>query len=117
MCRDWKNARRSGARNERRDCFSPGRYRSKRRARSGTAYVFCLRRSPCPNALIPLCPRVLCGEILILISLLQLGTIDYSTGLQLQQKLVALRKQEKIGDVLLLLEHSPVITLSRNAKA
>jgi lipoyl(octanoyl) transferase len=52
-----------------------------------------------------------------LISLLQLGTIDYATGLQLQQQLVSLRKEEKIGDVLLLLEHSPVITLGRNAKA
>jgi lipoyl(octanoyl) transferase len=53
----------------------------------------------------------------ILISVLQLGTIDYATGLSLQQKLVALRKEEKIGDVLLLLEHKPVITLGRNAKA
>ena len=52
-----------------------------------------------------------------LISLIQLGTVDYATGLQLQQQLVALRKEEKIGDVLLLLEHSPVITLGRNAKA
>ena len=51
-----------------------------------------------------------------LISLIQLGTIDYATGLRLQQQLVALRKEEKIGDVLLLLEHSPVITLGRNAK-
>jgi len=52
-----------------------------------------------------------------MISLVQLGTVDYATGLRLQQQLVALRKEEKIGDVLLLLEHSPVITLGRNAKA
>jgi lipoyl(octanoyl) transferase len=52
-----------------------------------------------------------------LISVIQLGTLDYAIGLRLQQQLVALRKQEKIGDVLLLLEHSPVITLGRNAKA
>ena len=52
-----------------------------------------------------------------MISLVQLGTVDYATGLRLQRQLVALRKEEKIGDVLLLLEHSPVITLGRNAKA
>jgi lipoyl(octanoyl) transferase len=52
-----------------------------------------------------------------LISIVQLGTVDYATGLRLQQQLVALRKEEKIGDALLLLEHSPVITLGRNAKA
>lgn len=52
-----------------------------------------------------------------MISIVQLGTVDYATGLRLQQQLVALRKEEKIGDVLLLLEHSPVITLGRNAKA
>ncbi len=52
-----------------------------------------------------------------MISVIQLGTVDYATGLKLQQQLVALRKEEKIGDVLLLLEHKPVITLGRNAKA
>ena len=52
-----------------------------------------------------------------MISLIQLGTVDYATGIRLQQQLVALRKEEKIGDVLLLLEHSPVITLGRNAKS
>jgi lipoyl(octanoyl) transferase len=52
-----------------------------------------------------------------LISVIQLGTVDYATGLRLQQQLVALRKENKIGDVLLLLEHNPVITLGRNAKA
>jgi lipoyl(octanoyl) transferase len=51
------------------------------------------------------------------ISVLQLGTLNYSTGLELQQKLVKLRKEGAIGDVLLLLEHTPVITLGRNAKA
>ena len=52
-----------------------------------------------------------------LISIVQLGTVGYADGLRLQQQLVDLRKAEKIGDVLLLLEHSPVITLGRNAKA
>ncbi len=52
-----------------------------------------------------------------MISVLQLGTIDYVTGLRLQEKIVALRKEGQIGDVLLLLEHTPVITLGRNAKA
>jgi lipoyl(octanoyl) transferase len=52
-----------------------------------------------------------------LISVVQLGTIDYQTGLRLQQRLVELRKEARIGDVILLLEHPPVITLGRNAKA
>jgi len=52
-----------------------------------------------------------------LISVLQLGTLDYVTGLRLQEKLIALRKEGRIGDVLLLLEHTPVITLGRNAMA
>jgi lipoyl(octanoyl) transferase len=52
-----------------------------------------------------------------LISVVQLGTVDYATGLSLQQKLVTLRQEGRIGDVLLLLEHKPVITLGRNAKA
>ena len=51
-----------------------------------------------------------------LISVVQLGTVDYATGLRLQQSLVELRKAGKIADVLLLLEHSPVITLGRNAR-
>lgn len=52
-----------------------------------------------------------------MISVLELGTVDYATGLRLQEKLVALRKDGRIGDVLLLLEHTPVITLGRNAKS
>ena len=52
----------------------------------------------------------------MVISVVQLGRIDYATGLRLQQKLVDLRKEDKIGNVLLLLEHTPVITLGRNAR-
>jgi lipoyl(octanoyl) transferase len=52
-----------------------------------------------------------------LISVVQLDVVDYATGLQLQQRLINLRKDGLIGDVLLLLEHAPVITLGRNAKA
>jgi len=52
-----------------------------------------------------------------MISVLQLGRIDYASGLRLQQKLVEARKSGQIGDVLVLLEHTPVITLGRNAKA
>jgi lipoyl(octanoyl) transferase len=59
--------------------------------------------------------RCLRGETLI--SVFQLGTVDYATGLRLQQRLVELRKEARIGDVLLLLEHTPVITLGRNAKS
>jgi lipoyl(octanoyl) transferase len=51
-----------------------------------------------------------------LIATVQLGRLDYSTALPLQQSLVELRKRGAIGDVLLLLEHTPVITLGRNAK-
>src|ERR1700693_537881 len=51
------------------------------------------------------------------ISVVQLGQVDYGEGLRLQRKAVDLRKAGEIGDVLLLLEHSPVITLGRNAKA
>jgi len=51
-----------------------------------------------------------------MISVVQLGRVDYATGLKLQHTLVDLRKTGQIGNTLLLLEHSPVITLGRNAK-
>ncbi|HEX8925374.1 MAG TPA: lipoyl(octanoyl) transferase [Terriglobales bacterium] len=51
-----------------------------------------------------------------MISVLDLGLCDYGTALRLQERLVELRKNDRIGDVLLLLEHTPVITLGRNAK-
>jgi lipoyl(octanoyl) transferase len=51
----------------------------------------------------------------MLLSLIQLGRVDYSTALDLQQSLVDLRKQDRISDTLLLLEHDPVLTLGRNS--
>jgi lipoyl(octanoyl) transferase len=50
------------------------------------------------------------------ISVVQLGTVSYAQGLELQRQLVQARKEERISDALLLLEHAPVITLGRNAK-
>jgi lipoyl(octanoyl) transferase len=50
-----------------------------------------------------------------LLHLIHLGRIDYAGAMALQRDLVARRKQQTIGDVLLLLEHPPVLTLGRNA--
>jgi lipoyl(octanoyl) transferase len=50
------------------------------------------------------------------IAVLHLGVVDYGAALRLQETLVELRKQERVPNVLLLLEHPPVITLGRNAK-
>jgi lipoyl(octanoyl) transferase len=49
------------------------------------------------------------------ISVVDLGRLDYSAALVLQQQVSALRQQVSIGDVLLLVEHPPVLTLGRNA--
>ena len=43
------------------------------------------------------------------------GRVGYRAGLELQCRLVNLRRAGKIDDVLLLMEHSPVLTLGRNA--
>jgi len=51
-----------------------------------------------------------------MIHYLYLGRVDYAEALRLQEELVALRQQGRIGNVLLLLEHPPVLTLGRNAK-
>jgi lipoyl(octanoyl) transferase len=50
-----------------------------------------------------------------MISVLNLGHCDYATALRLQETLVELRKQNRVGNVLLFVEHPPVITLGRNA--
>jgi lipoyl(octanoyl) transferase len=49
------------------------------------------------------------------IHLLHLGRIPYGEGLAIQQQVIAARKQNLIGDTLLLVEHPPVLTLGRNA--
>jgi lipoyl(octanoyl) transferase len=49
------------------------------------------------------------------ISLVNLGRLDYATALGLQQQVCTLRQEGQIGDVLLLVEHPPVLTLGRNA--
>ncbi len=46
----------------------------------------------------------------------RLGLIDYEQALRLQNHIVEDRKEEKIGDVLLLLQHPPVITLGKSGK-
>ncbi len=51
----------------------------------------------------------------MLLQLIHLGRIDYLEALDIQRRLVDLRKQQRVGDVLLLLEHPPVLTLGRNA--
>ena len=49
------------------------------------------------------------------IHLLSLGRVPYAEALVIQQRVIAARKQNLIGDTLLLLEHPPVLTLGRNA--
>ncbi len=51
----------------------------------------------------------------MLLHIFHAGRMDYAEALALQQRLVALRKQQRIGDVLILVEHPPVLTLGRNA--
>ena len=52
----------------------------------------------------------------MVIHVLYLGRIPYSTAGDLQRTLLNLRKAGRIENTLLLLEHPPVITLGRNAR-
>lgn len=51
------------------------------------------------------------------IDAVKLGRIEYAKALSLQQNLLALRQQEKIGDTLLLVEHDPVLTIGSSGSA
>jgi len=46
----------------------------------------------------------------------RLGRVEYEDGLRLQALFARARKEGKVGDVVLLLEHPPVLTLGRGAK-
>ncbi len=48
--------------------------------------------------------------------LVNLGTVPYAEALELQHRLVEARKRGQMNDTVLLLEHTPVFTLGRNAK-
>lgn len=47
------------------------------------------------------------------LNILNLGLKPYDSALELQHRMVAARRQNKIDDTLILLEHPPVITLGR----
>ena len=49
--------------------------------------------------------------------LLSLGRVEYARALELQRELWRLRVEDAIPDTLVLLEHDPVLTLGRSAKA
>ena len=50
-----------------------------------------------------------------MIQYLYLGRVGYDEGLRLQAEIAELRLQSRVDNVLLMLEHPPVLTLGRNA--
>jgi len=46
---------------------------------------------------------------------LTLGTVDYRDAWDLQQRLVVARREGRVGDTVVLVEHPPVYTLGRRA--
>lgn len=51
------------------------------------------------------------------VTVLKLGTVDYRWALRLQERLVEARQREAVGDLLLLVQHPPVITFGRGGGA
>ena len=47
------------------------------------------------------------------INVVDLGIIDYEDALEIQEKLLQLRQENRINDTLLILEHKPVITIGK----
>lgn len=50
------------------------------------------------------------------IQVCNLGRISYSEALRIQERLLALRQEQKLDDILLLLEHPPVLTLGKKGE-
>lgn len=50
------------------------------------------------------------------IKVAKLGRLEYGKALAMQEKLLALRQEGKIGDILLLVEHPPVLTVGRRGE-
>ena len=51
------------------------------------------------------------------VGLLSLGRVEYGRALELQREFWRLRVEDAMPDTVVLLEHEPVITLGRSAKA
>lgn len=54
--------------------------------------------------------------IILKLNVVNLGKMDYKEALDLQFKLLEKRQKGEIDDTILIVEHTPVITLGRNAK-
>lgn len=65
--------------------------------------------TPTPNPYTPFVPMRIC-------SLIDLGLVPYAEALILQRRLATLRAEDRLGDVLLLAEHPPVITIGRGGQ-
>lgn len=63
---------------------------------------------------LPLPPRANHDEADLLVA--RLGMLDYQNAWDLQRRLVALRREDRIGDTILLLEHPHTYTLGRRGK-
>ena len=50
------------------------------------------------------------------IKVVKLGRLEYGKALGIQEKLLALRQAGKIGDIILLVEHPPVLTVGRRGE-
>jgi lipoyl(octanoyl) transferase len=50
------------------------------------------------------------------INVIDLGIIDYEKALKIQEILLKLRKENRIDDIMLILEHEPVITIGKRGK-